>query len=162
MRALHSLIRGGLALLAVPTLVTLAWAQASPGRTPPPPVADGEVHGGFLGFVVVMALLVVAGIAVKSYDMKRKREDEGVALQAQISDALMTDPSLAGLPITPTVHVPFRRSAPAVITVTGVAPSPALREAALKLVMREMMQARANFRIDNGITVDVMMSKYAA
>lgn len=61
--------------------------------------------------VVATMLLVVVllGVAVKLYDLKRKREDEAVAAQARISDALLMDANLAGLPLTPTAHLPLWR-----------------------------------------------------
>ena len=53
--------------------------------------------------IVVATMLVVVvllGVAVKLYDLKRKREDEAIAAQARISDALLMEATLAGLPLT--------------------------------------------------------------
>ena len=57
--------------------------------------------------VLLLGLLVLVGVGVKLYDLKRKREAEGVHVQAQVSDALLRDPSLFGLAVTPTAHVPW-------------------------------------------------------
>jgi hypothetical protein len=102
------------------------------------------------------------GVAVKLFDMKRKREDEGVALQSRLSDALLTDPSFAGLPITPTVHVPFSRSSPTVVTMTGTVPSPWIREAALEVIRREAAALMSDTRIEDRMVVDPLIMRRAA
>ncbi len=82
--------------------------------------------------VATMLLLVVLlGVAVKLYDLKRKREDEAIAAQARISDALLMDATLAGLPLTPTAHLPLWKGSPLVVEITGEVPRPELREAAV-------------------------------
>jgi len=68
-------------LLAV---VESAWTQAvSPASPVPPlppgPASEGGAGQGLVAFIVVVGLLVLIGIVVKLYDMKRKREDEGNA-----------------------------------------------------------------------------------
>src|SRR5262249_57559302 len=78
------------------------------------------------------------------------------------SDALLTDPSFAGLPITPTVHVPFSRSAPAVIRMTGTVPSPWIREAALELIRREAASLMGNTRIEDRLVVDPLIMRREA
>ena len=68
---------------------------------------------------LLVGLLVVVSIGVKFYDLKRKREAEAVHLQAQVSDALLRDPSLFGLAVTPTAHVPWWSGTPARLDVVG-------------------------------------------
>ena len=51
--------------------------------------------------LMMLALVVVVGVSVKLYDLKRKREEEAVAAQARIADALLMDSTLAPLPLTP-------------------------------------------------------------
>ncbi|MBI2527940.1 MAG: hypothetical protein HYY95_09440 [Candidatus Rokubacteria bacterium] len=163
MKPSHSFRRGLLAsALAVPTLAERTWAQASALPPQTAPVAGGGVGGALLLVGVIGALLVLIGITVKMYDLKRQREEEGVALQARISDALMMDPSLAGLALTPTVRIPFRRGLSGAVTVTGVAPTPQLREAAIQLVMREVTHAGARVHIEDRIAVDTMLARHAA
>ncbi len=77
---------------------------------------------------LVVGLLVVIGVVVKVFDLKQKRESEAVQLQAQLSDALLREPSLAGLPLTPTVHVPMWRGTPATIELMGRVPTPELKD----------------------------------
>jgi hypothetical protein len=102
----------------------------------------------------MLALVVLLGIAVKLYDLKRKREEEAVAAQARISDALLMDATLAGLPLTPTAHIPLWSGTPLTLQITGSVPKTELREAALGVVRREMARSRDDFRIEDRIAVD--------
>jgi hypothetical protein len=160
MKSLQSITRAGVAtLFALLAMVEVAWPQTTFSGQVNPPGSGGY---GFLAFAFVVGLLVIVGVAVKLFDMKRKREDEGVALQSRLSDALLTDPSFAGLPITPTVHVPFSRKAPAVIRVTGTVPSPWIREAALEVIRREAASLMSDTRIEDRLVVDPLIMRRAA
>jgi hypothetical protein len=159
MRLFQGLLRFSVTTLFVLlAAVEVAWTQA----TSPIPAPENGPGYGLFAFVFVVALLVMTGIAVKLYDMKRKREDEAVALQARLSDALLTEPSVAHLPVTPTVRMPFGRHAQAVITITGTAPTPAHRDAVLQLVNREAATLASNYRIEDRLVVDTHMSRRAA
>ena len=120
------------------------WAQLSAGPTPfaamaPGVTSDsGYVSGDVVAFVAVVLLLAAVGVAVKLYDRSRSREDEAMALQAKISNALMVEPSLAGLPLTATVHMPRWRREPVTIVLSGSVSRPALRQAAIDLAIREV------------------------
>ena len=50
----------------------------------------------------VIAVLVVLGLLIKLLDLKRKRDSEAIVVQARISDAILRDPRLFSLAITPT------------------------------------------------------------
>ena len=65
--------------------------------------------------LMMLALLVVVGVSVKLYDLKRKREEEAVAAQARIADALLMDSTLAPLPLTPTAHLPLWKGSPLIL-----------------------------------------------
>lgn len=107
--------------------------------------------------IVIGAMLVLGvllGLAVKIYDLKRKREEEAVAAQARVSDALLMDAALAGLPLTPTARLPLWKGSPLVLDITGVVPRTELREAALDLAKRELGRSRSDFRIEDRIAVD--------
>jgi len=159
MRLFQNCIRFSLAgLFVLLAVVEVAWPQA----TSPAAAPENSAGNGLFAFVFVIGLLVFTGIAVKLHDMKRKREDEGVALQARLSDVLLAEPSLAHLPITPTVHIPFGPRAQAVISLTGTVPTPALREAVLHLVIREAAFPRGSYRIEDRLFVDTLMSRHAA
>ncbi len=102
----------------------------------------------------MLLMLVLLGIAVKLYDLKRKREEEAVAAQARVSDALLMDASLAGLPLTPTAHLPLWKGSPLVLEIKGAVPRPELREAAVDVAKREVGRSRSDFRIEDRIAVD--------
>jgi len=55
--------------------------------------------------ILVIAMLLILAALVKILDLNR--EGEAVVVQAQISDAVLRDPNLFSLPITPTAHVPL-------------------------------------------------------
>src|SRR3989442_11518416 len=88
-------------------------------------------------FLLLFGLLVLVGIGVKLYDLKRKREAEAVHLQAQVSDALLRDPTMFGLAVTPTAHVPWWSGTPARLEVGGHVPTSQARERALRIVEAE-------------------------
>lgn len=104
--------------------------------------------------VLLLGLLVLVGIGVKLYDLKRKREAEGVQLQAQISDALLRDPGLFGLAVTPTAHVPWWSGGPVRLEVAGRVPTPEMRERALRLVEQEARQIRPDVVIAERLDVN--------
>jgi hypothetical protein len=160
MKSLQGMVRASLGtLFALLAMVEVAWPQTTfSGQVDTP----GGGRYGFFAFGFVIGLLVLVGVAVKLFDMKRKREDEGVALQSRLSDALLTDPSFAGLPITPTVSVPFSRSAPTVIKLTGTVPSPWMREAALEVIRREAAALMSDTRVEDRLVVDPLIMRRAA
>lgn len=131
----------------------IAWAQAT-APTPPAAAPAGDASGGGMavaGFLVVLALLVIVGIAVKMYDRKRKRDAEAVHLQAQISDALMREPALAGLVLTPTASVPTWGSGPAVVDIAGEVPEAQAHELVLRIAREEASRIRPDVRIEDRI-----------
>ena len=130
----------------------IAWAQ-TPGA--PPPTATPTADGGSaaMGFLVILGLLVLVGVAVKIYDRKRKRHAEAVHLQAQVSDALMRDARLAGLVLTPTAHVPTWGSGPATIEITGEVSDPTVRDVVLRVTREEASRIRSDVEIVDRMSV---------
>ena len=132
----------------------IAWAQTNAPVSPAAPSAGPAAQGGGMtaaaGFVVVLGLLVLVGVAVKLYDRKRKRDAEAVHLQAQVSDALMRDAGLAGLLLTPTAHL---RGGEAVVEITGEVPDDTARETALRIAREEAARVRPDVRIVEKIAV---------
>jgi hypothetical protein len=125
----------------------------------------GEMEVTTMEIIVVLAMLalvVLLGIAVKLYDLKRKREEEAVAAQARISDALLMDSALSGLPLTPTAHVPLWSGTPLTLEIRGAVPRSELREAAVDVARREMARSRPDFRIEDRIAVDPTVFSRAA
>ena len=172
-----------LTFFGLTSTVGRAWAQASsspPGIPAPadlpagpslppvtgvPHVTGSEAVDASTGFVLVSAvilLLLIVGIGVKLYDRAQKRDQEAAALQARISDALMTDPMLSRHPITATVHMPLWNGRPVMVDVTGTVPRSGLRQAAVDLVLREALRTGKTCRLVDGISVDPAMLRHAA
>jgi hypothetical protein len=146
--------RGALqSLIAAHSLLVLsavqAWAQAA---ATPPPGPGGEASPVAM-VLVILAVLVLLGAGVKLYDLRRKRESEAVQLQAQISDALLREQLLFGVPIMATARAPLWRRSPATIEVAGQVPSPQVRETALRIVRAEAGRIRSDFQIEDRLAV---------
>ena len=107
-------------------------------------------------FLLLFGLLVIVGVGVKLYDLKRKREAEGVHLQAQVSDALLRDQTLFGLAVTPTAHVPWWSGTPAHIDVCGRVPTAEARERALRIVEQEARSVRSDVDVADRLEVETM------
>lgn len=152
MRPLASRISSVLVGVVVTAMATgTAWAQVAP--TPGPAPAAGGGGTLWAAVVIIIGLLIVIGVAVKLFDLRRKREAEAVQLQAQVSDALLREPSLAGIPLTPTAHVPFWSGTPATVEVAGRVPSPGIRELVLRIVRDEAARIRGDVRIEDHLAV---------
>jgi hypothetical protein len=106
-------------------------------------------------------LLVVVGLAVKLFDLRRKREAEAVQLQAQISDALLRDPAFFGLPVVANADVPLT-GGPARIEIVGQVPNEAIREAVLRLAHDEAARIRADFTIEDRLAVVPTLERHVA
>jgi hypothetical protein len=134
-----------------------AWAQApaAPLPTMPPSTAPApQGSGGFVAAaIVIVALLVVIGVMVKLFDLKRKRSAEAVHLQAQISDALLREQNVFRLPITPTAHVPFIKGSPAIVEVSGEVPSSEMRDTVIRLVRNEATRIRSDVEVEDRLFV---------
>src|ERR1700730_6486354 len=101
----------------------------------------------------MLSLVVLLGISVKVYDLTSKREEEALAAQARISDALLMDAALSGLPLTPTAHLPLWKGTPLVVEISGAVPKAEFRTAAMDVATREISRRRSDFRIEDRIKV---------
>ena len=149
-RTLQSLV-AMLFLIALPPVE--AWAQTAP--TPPSTGSPTDWGGASVVAVVlvIVTALIIVGIGVKLYDLRRKRKSEAVQLQAQISDALMREQSLFSVPIMATARAPLWRRSPATIEVAGQVPSQQARDMALRIVRAEAARIRSDFQIEDRIAV---------
>jgi hypothetical protein len=154
----------GLGTIGAALLIAPATALAQAPTTPLPTTPTATPEGGGIGVVGVVAALIVLivaiGIAVKFYDLKRKREEEGVVLQARLSDALLLHPSLVGMPVVASVHMPLRRGSPPLVEVKGTVANQAAREIAMQLVQRELGGVPAE--VEDEILVDPLAIKRVA
>jgi hypothetical protein len=126
-----------MALAAVGGFVSVAGAQE--------PAAAGA--GIATAVLLILGLLVIVGVAVKLYDFKRRRDGEAVHIQAQVSDALLREERLLGVPVTATAHIATWKGTPVILELTGEVPSPELREAALGVATAEARRVRPDVEI---------------
>src|SRR4029453_18938328 len=84
------------AMVAAPAA---ALAQTPTTPYPAAPPADRSPAGLVPMVGVLLAFFVAIGIAVKLYDAKRMREEQGVGLQARLSDSLLLTPGLTYIPV---------------------------------------------------------------
>jgi hypothetical protein len=163
MRSGHSM-RVALAMLAVLlalcSLGPIAWAQTAPAPGPPvppgpdPPTSPGIGESNAELFVILVSLTVLGLAAMaKVFDLKRKREDEAVRLQAEISDALLRERRLATLPVAPTVHFPIWARSSATIEMCGQVPTPELRRAVLHVAEQEASRIVTDFHVHDRIAI---------
>jgi hypothetical protein len=110
---------------------------------------------------IVIALLVVVGVVVKLFDLRRRREAEAVQLQAQISDALLRDSAFFGLPVVANATVPLM-GGPARIEIVGQIPNQGVREAVLKLAQDEAARVRADFILEDRLLVVPTLERHVA
>jgi hypothetical protein len=145
-------------LLVDGVLAAAAFGQATP--MPPPiapspgaPAAEAGSGGWIVAGVLILGLLVVIGALVKIYDLRRKRETEAVHLQAQISDALLRDPNLFGLPVAANAHVPFWSGTPVTLEMTGEVNDPHQRFAVERIARDEAKRIRPDVELVDHLTV---------
>src|SRR5262245_62054118 len=149
-----------LAFIAVPSL---ASAQPSPPTHATPPAGwattatSSEV---ILAVVALVVVFVVLGVSVKLYDRSHRRREEGVALEARLSDVLLLDSSLSGIPIVASVHMPLLQKYPPVVEVNGTAPTSEIKGIALQRIEREL--AGRDARIEDHIVIDPQMYRHVA
>jgi len=139
-----------------------AVAQTPGGAAPTPAPASSTLGGAIALGVGVAAVLAAIGVGVKLYDLRRKRETEILSLQAQISDALLLDASLAGLPIAVVASGSRWRRSAVVIAVTGPVPTPEVRDAVMRLVEQEVSRRQPGARAEDRLMVDPLMGKHVA
>jgi hypothetical protein len=159
-----ALITSALALMAWPARAGWAQGVVTP-QAPTNATSDATQSGGVTTVVVVgslLAVLVVLGALIKMLDLKRKRDGEAVVVQARISDAVLRDPRLFSLPITPTAHVPLWKGTPVTVEVAGQVPSEDLREAAIGLVEREASQLGPEVRVESRLGIVPTMARRSA
>lgn len=145
-----------LLLLVLPTRTSAQTVGNDASTTTPSSPAWG---GGMAVLTAIVVLLVAIGLAVKLYDLKRKREDEALSLQSHISDAILLDRSLAALPITAVAHAARWRRSPIVIALSGSVPTPELRESIMRLVEREVSRRHPGARAEDRLMVDPLIAK---
>ena len=98
---------------------------------------------GTLLTLLFLAVIVGAAVVVARYvSTRRKRTDEAVILQSQLSDAIAREALFHGLHITPNARVSGWRRSQITIEVAGEVPTPDLRERVMRIVGAEAWKLR--------------------
>lgn len=133
-----------------------SWVSAQglptpgPGGFAPP---TGEDSAVVPMLILIVALLAGLVLAVGVMDRRRKRQAQAVAIEGQISDALMGDPRLSGTVLTALAHVPLStRSAPTV-EIRGEVEYPELGETAVRIVRQELLRHHPEGQVEDRIFV---------
>jgi len=143
------------------TMVTLltesssrVWAQgpAPVSPTSPPPAASGNANT-VLALVFLLAIVTAIVVVARYVTTRRKRLEEGVILQARLSDAILCEAPLRGLVVTPKARVAVWRGSPVTIEVAGEVPTPELREAVLRLVRTELSRVRPDVLAEDHLSI---------
>ena len=146
------------------------WAQEV-GTAPPAPSFLGAPHGltpsgqqpqvlaALVAFAVTAAVLIAIA---KLVDLRQKRADATIVLEATIRNALLEDPACIRSSVDPIVHIPFWRGSPARIEMHGQVPSRQLEEAALLLAAQAAASVRPDFSIENRLTLALPAGRRAA
>jgi hypothetical protein len=122
-----------------------SWAQGPGSIGPTGPTSPG-VSGSFGSTIFTTGVLVVIAVAivvVARYSvLRRKRKEEAVILQSQLSDALAREVQLRGLQIIPKSHVSGWRQARVTLEVAGEVPTPEIRETVMRIARAEVRRFR--------------------
>jgi hypothetical protein len=113
-----------------------------------------------VGPVVVLALVLAAALVltVVVADLRRKRRAQAIAIEGQISDALMREPRLAGAVLTPVAQVPLAGRRPPTVEVRGQVEYPDLRDIATRIVRQELLRHHPNGTVEDLIFVSPPIS----
>lgn len=124
------------------------------------------MNGEGAGFVALVAggfvVLLVIAVVGRLLDLRRRREDEALGLQSRVSDALMLEPGLSGLPVTASMHVPLWPRKPPTLEIVGRVPTPDQHELAARVALRTLADRADQVRVEDKVWVDPVMGEHAA
>jgi len=118
---------------------------------------------GFIPLVIAgVAVLLAIAVVGRLLDLRRRREDEALGLQSRVSDALMLEPGLSGLPVTANMHVPLWPRKPPTLEIVGRVPTPDQHELAARVAMRTLAERAEQVVVEDKVWVDPVMREHAA
>jgi hypothetical protein len=113
-----------------------------------------------------LVLLAIAAIAMaaatKIVDLRRKRAEQARALETRLSALLVSDSTVAGLPVAPAVEMPLWRGKPVTVALKGHVPTPYLRDAIRQLIHLEMAATCDKYYLDDRLVVIGSTVRHAA
>jgi hypothetical protein len=102
--------------------------------------------------VAAIAVMVILGAVGRAHELRDRRAATAIAVQGEITDALLRDPALLGLSLTPTARV-RRWGSRVTVKVAGEVPSRDLRRVALRAAERGVADLLVRVRIKSHIRV---------
>ena len=145
--------RHRLALL-LPILAVPVATSAQTAGSAPPRILSTDWGNGVAIMAVILLLIIGIGVAVKFYDVRRRHAEENAALQSLLSEALMLEHSVVGLPVAPFVSQSVWPHSPVVIAVRGSVPTQELRDAVMRLVQLEAFRRHPGAQAEDRLQVD--------
>jgi len=142
------------ALLSILAVPVNASAQAAGDAAASPRRSSADWGTGIAIVAIILLLVIAIGVVAKFYDVNRRRKEENAALQSLLSDALLLERSIVGLPVAPFVSQSVWPHSPLVIAVRGSVPTLELRDAVMQLVEREAFRRHPGARTEDRLQVD--------
>ena len=90
-----------------------------------------------LGLALLVVIVFAVVVGVRYISGRRKRIEEAMILQSQLSDFVAREPQLQSLVITPRARVSGWRNSQVTVEVAGEVPTPELRETVMRIVGAE-------------------------
>lgn len=101
--------------------------------------------------LAIVAIAIAAAATVVG--LRRKRAAQAFALETRLSDLLVSDSTVAGLPVVPDVQMPLWRGKPVMVSLKGHVPTPYLRDAIRQLIHLEMAATCNEYYLDDRLVV---------
>ncbi len=113
--------------------------------------------------LVLLAIPAIAiAAAAKAVNLRRKRVEQAFALETRLSALLVSDSTVAGLPVVPAVQMPLWRGKPVTVSLKGHVPTPYLRDAIRQLIHLEMAATCDEYYLDDRLVVVGSTVRHAA
>jgi len=113
-------------------------------------LSEDPVTAVLVAAVAVMLILAALG---RVHVLRDRRAAAAIAVQGEIADALLRDPALLGLVLTPTAHVRAWWSSRVTVKVAGEVPTRELRRVAIRTAERGAAELLVRVRIKSRIRV---------
>lgn len=104
--------------------------------------SGGDSVGTVLTLVIVAVIVIGIVVVGRRLSKRRRRIEEAIILQSQLSDFVLRETQLRGLSITPRARVVGWRKPEVTVAVAGEVPTPDLRETVMRVVSSEAKRLR--------------------